>query len=520
MAGVIKLGGESQGIALGHGALRRLARHFALGWLIAMAAVTLFGQDDGRTIKPVNAARKVALVIGNSAYRNGPLKNSANDARDVGARLSELGFDAEVVLNGGRKQMAEGIDRFLNKLRTGDVALFYYSGHGAQIDGENYLIPVDFEGQNETDVRYDTHAAGRIQERMERSGAQLNIIILDACRDNPYRSSSRNAAGGLAAMNAGRGTFVAFATSPGRTASDNSSGRNGLFTQYFLDALRQPGLALDDVFNVVREHVDEASGGRQLPWTQTAVVGRFTFVASGSTPPAPRPNPNPNPDNRIESGPATLVVESDADATFTVDAQPGIALKAGQIRQITLSPGGHILQASAGGAAWRKVVEIRAGEQQAVVVELAKDVADAAIRRIEGKWELSWEGDGNFSAAGHRFHGKVDMTLQISRSGNDLTGVWHQASEYKGLDDPNDPQFNYSTRIDARFRLKLDGNRLTGVPEFAHEERSGGEKLDHKGVSFDGTLLNPNQLKIGIVWQRDAQGKELNTSQPTLERRQ
>jgi hypothetical protein len=523
MAGFRKLGGESQGMVRHHAiALRHMPRHVVLGWLIAIAAVTLFGQGDTRTIKPVNAARKVALVIGNSAYHNGPLKNSANDARDVGARLSELGFDAEVVLNGGRKQMAEGIDRFLNKLRTGDVALFYYSGHGAQIDGENYLIPVDFEGQNETDVRYDTHAAGRIQERMERSGAQLNIIILDACRDNPYRSSSRNAGGGLAAMNAGRGTFVAFATSPGRTASDNSSGRNGLFTQYFLDALRQPGLALDDVFNVVREHVDEASGGKQLPWTQTAVVGRFTFVAGGSTPPLPRPNSNPNPntDSRMESGPATLVVESDADATFMVDAQPGVALKAGQIRQITLSPGGHILQASAGGAGWRKVVEIRAGEQQAVVVELAKDIADAAIRRIEGTWALNWEGDGNFSAAGHRFHGKVDMTLQISRSGNDLTGVWHQTSDYKGIEDPKDPQFNYSTRIDARFRLKLNGDKLTGVPESAHEERSGGEKLDYKEVAFEGTLVNPNQLRLGIVWLRDAQGKELNTSQPTLERRQ
>jgi TPR repeat protein len=251
--------------------------------ILLLSALAMVQAQD-RRLAPIRPRKQVALVIGNAAYRNRPLANPTNDARDVGARLTEIGFDTETVLDADRKQMAAAVDRFMGKLGTGDVALFYYSGHGTEIDGENYLIPVDFEGQNEVDLRYDTQAAGKIQERMERSGAQLNIIVLDACRDNPFRSSSRGSGGGLAAMNAGRGTFVAFATSPGRTASDNSTGRNGLFTQYFLQALRQPGLGLDDVFNIVRESVDQASGGKQLPWSQTGVVGRYAFVAGSAAP--------------------------------------------------------------------------------------------------------------------------------------------------------------------------------------------------------------------------------------------
>lgn len=414
-------------------------------WWFASVAAALMAQGDLRTIKPVNTARRAALVIGNSAYRNRPLVNPSNDARDVGARLKELGFDTDVVLDAGRKQMAEGIDRFLDKLRTGDVALFYYSGHGMQIDGENYLIPVDFAGQNETDVRYDTQAAGRIQERMERSGAQLNIIILDACRDNPYRSSSRSAAGGLAAMSAGRGTFVAFATAPGRTASDNSGGRNGLFTQYFLEALKQPGLGLDDVFNAVRERVDQSSGGKQLPWTQSAVVGRFTFVEAGSASTS-KADPNKLEPNKRTAGPAKS--------------------------------------------------------------------------RIEGTWTASGEKNARFTTTNHRYHQKWTSSLQISRSVDGFTALLHEEREDKGIDDPKGASDNFTRRFDATFRLRLDGDRLSGASESARfVDLPGGHKLEFTAIQFTGTLVAPDRLEINVVWQRDAQGKEITWSGATLEKR-
>jgi formylglycine-generating enzyme required for sulfatase activity len=244
-----------------------------------------FAQE--RRVQPIVARKQVALVIGNAAYPNRPLANSVHDAQAIARRLRELNFDVAVTTDAGRKAMGLAIDQFLGKLGTGDVAIFYYSGHGMQVDGENYLIPLDFAGQNETDVRYDAHPLGRIQERMERSGAQLNMLVLDACRDNPYRAAVRSGVAGLAAPNVGRGTFIALATAPGRTASDNPGGQYGLFTQYLLEALHASGLALNDVFDLVRERVDAASGGKQLPWTSSSVVGRYIFVPGEASPMPP-----------------------------------------------------------------------------------------------------------------------------------------------------------------------------------------------------------------------------------------
>jgi formylglycine-generating enzyme required for sulfatase activity len=271
------------------------------GALLSLLLLTTASAQD-RRVQPIVARKQVAVVIGNAAYANGPLANPLHDAQAIAQRLRELHFDVALTTNAGRKEMGAAIDQFLNKLGTGDVAFFYYSGHGMQVDGENYLIPIDFQGQNETDVRYDAHPVGRIQERMERSGAQLNMLVLDACRNNPFRQVMRSGVGGLAAMNAGRGTFIAFSTSPGKTASDNPGGQYGLFTQYLLEALSVRGLGLDDAFSLVRERVDTTSGGKQLPWVQTSVVGRYSFVpgeaasavVEGPKPPAVVEPPRPS----------------------------------------------------------------------------------------------------------------------------------------------------------------------------------------------------------------------------------
>lgn len=266
-------------------ARRRVSVREALFVLLSYAAAicAAFSQTaQDRRVAPIIAHKQVALVIGNSAYPNRPLANPVRDAQAMYRRLRELNFDVTLVTDADRRTMGQAVDQFLDKLGTGDVALFYYSGHGMQVDGENYLIPTDFQGQNETDVRYDAHPASRIQDLMERSGAQLNILILDACRDNPFRSATRGGTEGLAAMSPGRGTFIALATAPGHTASDNPNGQNGLFTTYLLDALSVPGLSLNDVFDLVRENVDSASKGRQLPWTLSSVVGRYSFLPDGA----------------------------------------------------------------------------------------------------------------------------------------------------------------------------------------------------------------------------------------------
>jgi uncharacterized caspase-like protein len=216
----------------------------------------------------------VALVIGNDAYPNIPLANAVNDAKAMGSALKDLGFDADVVLNCDLRTMERAVDAFVKKLEPGGIALFFYAGHGIQLSGDNYLVPVNFNAKDEADAKYEAYSASRVQERMEGSGSRINILILDACRNNPFRGS-RAAGGGLAAMNTGRGTFIAFATAPGSTASDNPKSGNGLFTGHLVSTLREPGLTLDQLFNRVRQKVYAESGQKQLPWTGSSVIGDF-----------------------------------------------------------------------------------------------------------------------------------------------------------------------------------------------------------------------------------------------------
>jgi len=218
--------------------------------------------------------KNVALLIGNDAYPNAPLRNAVNDAKTMAAALKSLDYAVDTALNTDLRTMREAVDRFIGKLAAGDVALFFYAGHGIQVDGDNYLVPVSFNAKDEADAKYEAYAASRVQERMEGSGARVNILILDACRNNPFRSS-RSGAGGLAAMNTGRGTFIAFATAPGSTASDNPKSANGLFTGHLAQALSEPGLTLDQLFNRVRQRVYSESGNKQLPWSGSSVIGDF-----------------------------------------------------------------------------------------------------------------------------------------------------------------------------------------------------------------------------------------------------
>jgi uncharacterized caspase-like protein len=234
------------------------------------------------------AEARFALLIGNGAYQHAPnLQNAVNDATDLEQTLKALGFQVATLTNGDRRAMEESINRFVSSLEPGSVGLFHFSGHGLQVEQENYLIPVDFELKDEPSVKYDAYSASKLHDRMARSGSRLNIVILDACRNNGF-STSRSGSGGLAAMHAARGSFVAFATAPGATASDNPGGRNGLFTSYLLEALRKPGLKLDEVFNQVREDVYTASGSKQLAWSSSSVIGDFYFLPAGAAPPEKR----------------------------------------------------------------------------------------------------------------------------------------------------------------------------------------------------------------------------------------
>ena len=247
-----------------------------------------------RKLVPVGreaGGRRVALVIGNDSYPEMPLRNARNDMSALSAALKDVGFLVTQVADADRKALARAIDEFVQAVRPGDTALFYYSGHGIQLEGQNYLVPVDFAAKDAIDAQYDGYAVDRLVGRLSAAGVDLAMVILDACRNNPFRGV-RASGGGWAAMQAGRGVYLAFATAPGTVASDNPSGANGLFTTHLLSALREPGLTLHEVFDQVMRAVQAASGGRQQPWVQSsaAAAGSFRFRPSSdrlATPPAP-----------------------------------------------------------------------------------------------------------------------------------------------------------------------------------------------------------------------------------------
>jgi len=245
--------------------------------LFAMVAGLCFSQD--RRVEPVSVARKQALIIGNSRYIRGPLKNPANDAVTMEAALKKLGFEVRTVRDLDQQHMESAIDEFTAGLSSGSLGLFYFSGHGVQVNSVNYLLPVDFTASSEADVKYKAYPATRVQEKMEESGARLRVMVLDACRNNPFKFK-RDAAGGLAQMpvNA-EGTLIAFATGDNNTADDNAAEGNGLYTKYLVPALLTPGLQLREAFQKAKEDVYRASRKEQNPSIYENVVGEYYLVA-------------------------------------------------------------------------------------------------------------------------------------------------------------------------------------------------------------------------------------------------
>ena len=227
-----------------------------------------------------NTSRRVALVIGNGAYTNAPpLKNPPNDARDMAANLKTLGFDVSSGVNVSQREMKRLIREFGQKLKAGGNGLFYYAGHGVQARGHNYIIPVDADIQSEADVEDSGVDVGLVLNYMDDAQNGLNIVILDACRNNPFSRSFRSASEGLAQVDAPTGTLIAYATAPGRVAADGV-GANGLYTSELLKAMRVPGLTATDMFMQVRAEVMKRTGNKQVPWEASSLVGSFYFSGS------------------------------------------------------------------------------------------------------------------------------------------------------------------------------------------------------------------------------------------------
>jgi formylglycine-generating enzyme required for sulfatase activity len=230
-----------------------------------------------------------ALVIGNGAYgaEVGPLLNPVNDATDMAAALRSLGFDVNLVLNATRQQMEEALAAFRRQLRPGGTGLFYFAGHGAQVEGTNYLIPIGANVEQAVTAKAESVSAEQVLASMTAAGTALNILILDACRNNPFLSRwPVRVPRGLAPMQAARGSFIAYATAPGAVATDGA-GRNGTYTKYLLRYLTTPGLLVEQMFKRVRVAVEEETGGAQTPWEASSLQGDFSFLPTAAASPGP-----------------------------------------------------------------------------------------------------------------------------------------------------------------------------------------------------------------------------------------
>ncbi|MEY2976071.1 MAG: caspase family protein [Prochlorotrichaceae cyanobacterium] len=272
---------------------------FIPGWISGLPQRALAQTDSDRGVQrlevqrsgnPIQTDRRIALVLGNSQYEVAPLSNPRNDASDMGEVLKRLGFDRVIVqLDADLATMENALEQFYQELQRGGVGVFYYAGHGVQSNGDNYLIPVDATIELEADLTYDALPLGKVLNRMDAAQNKLNIVILDACRNNPFARSWRSQTRGLASVNAPGGTFIAYATSPGDVASDGR-GRNSPFTEAILRHIDQP-IPIQTLFMNVRVDVLAATNNRQTPWDASSLTEEFRF----SQPADPTDSADPSP---------------------------------------------------------------------------------------------------------------------------------------------------------------------------------------------------------------------------------
>lgn len=240
-------------------------------------------------IAPASAEKRVALVIGNAAYKSGPLVNPVNDARAIANRLRSLGFDIVLRENLKQREIGGVYREFRSKIAPGGVALVFYAGHGVQFKGQNYFPATDADISSEEDVPLQSLNLGNLLDNMEEAKAGVSLVFLDACRDNPFARRFRSASRGLAKVEAASGTLIHYATRPGSVASDGE-GKNGTYTEALLGQMSEPGVPVELMLKRVANTVVAKTNGKQEPWVEGSLRGDFYFrsVVSATSGAAPQ----------------------------------------------------------------------------------------------------------------------------------------------------------------------------------------------------------------------------------------
>lgn len=218
--------------------------------------------------------KRIALIIGNDGYKFGKLDSPVNDARMISTVLKEFGFEIILLENASKQLMIDEVNRFVAELtKTGATGLFYFAGHGVQNKGKNYILPVDAKVRNADEIESTSYDIQSLLDKFKVANNGMNILILDACRDNPFSANEKTS--GLAAVDGPPGTIVAFATAPGKVAIENND--NGIYTKRLLENIRIPGMQIESIFKKIRADVIADTNGSQVPWENTSLIKDFYF---------------------------------------------------------------------------------------------------------------------------------------------------------------------------------------------------------------------------------------------------
>lgn len=352
---------------------------------------------------PAHAEKRVALVIGNAAYKEtAKLANPVNDANEIASALKASGFEVILGVDVDKREFDTRVRNFAHLMEDADVAIFFYAGHGLQVAGRNYLIPVDASLQNERDLDFDAQSLDFILKQMELNRAdKTSIVFLDACRDNPFSQNLARSMGtrstaigkGLAQVDTGVGTFIAYSTQPGNVALDGK-GKNSPFTSALAKHAATPGRDLTSVMIDVRKDVLAATAGKQVPWDHSALTGAFYFHPTAAQRSA---TASPAGDT---GAPVTAARDPDETANIVELAQARERLR--QLQEANKDDQQRIFDkqyetGSTGDTTSRSNLSMEIGKIQMQMVRRNQESQKlrARIGDLEGKLGLAKQADGN-----------------------------------------------------------------------------------------------------------------------------
>ncbi|MFD2182534.1 caspase family protein [Rhodoplanes azumiensis] len=474
----------------------RAAIHSLVAMLFAVATAVV-------GVAPARAAGepRTALIVGNAAYGFAPLANPVNDATDVAAALRQSGFDVTLATNADQAALQAAVKRFTDTLKArGGVGMFFFAGHGIQVGGENYIVPVMAKAPTPEELRAASVAASDVVDAMTAAGNALNIVVLDACRDNPLPGTGTK---GLSRIDSGARVFVSFSTSPGAVALDGE-GRNSPYTKHLARALLTPGLNLEDTFKRTLKGVYQETSGKQTPWLSSSFFGDFVFREAALAPGGgPRPSPAPPPSVGPAPAPPPVAAPRDQRPTQATIAPQlaGIYRADGRNPDGSRYKGMVALQPTADGMRFTwwigrqifrgngefagRMLVVNWGQKHPVVYSFG--AGSGAV--LDGEWAdgtaterlvpfaLAAPGrmtlqEGRYRVAGRNADGsRYSGTLTLRREGDLYRLNWKVGSSYQGTGrlDGNILTVDWGAATPVVYALGSDG-RLTGLWEAGRGE--------------------------------------------------